>query len=62
MLAYQSVFAAAANGRHFIASQVLRSMTPEDVIELAVICQDMGIVVEADQRRRVGEKRKHEGW
>lgn len=59
ILGYQSVFAAIANGRHVIAAQVLKSLTDGDLIELQLICQDTQMMIEADQRRRVGERRNH---
>jgi hypothetical protein len=50
--AYLAVFAAIADGRNRIAAQVLRGLTPEELDELHVICADVQVMVEADQRRR----------
>jgi hypothetical protein len=50
--AYQAVFAAIAYGKNRVAALVLRDLEPEHLTELAVICGDVQIMVEAEQRRR----------
>jgi hypothetical protein len=50
--AYHAVFAAIAYGKNRVAALVLRDLEPEHLTELAVICGDVQIMVEAEQRRR----------
>jgi len=50
--AYQAVFAAITDGKNREAALVLRDLSPENLTELHVICGDVQIMVEADQRRR----------
>ena len=50
--AYHAVFAAIAYGKNRMAAQVLRDLEPEHLAELHVICGDVQVMVEAEQRRR----------
>jgi hypothetical protein len=50
--ACQAVFAAIAYGRQQMGAQVLRDLEPEHLAGLHVICGDVQIMVEAEQRRR----------
>ena len=54
--AYQAVFALIAYGRQRMTVQVLRDLRPEDLDELHVICGDVQVMVEAEQRRRADEQ------
>ena len=50
--AYKAVFAAITDGWNRKAAQVLRGLDPENLHELHVICGDVRVMVEAEQRRR----------
>lgn len=50
--AYAAVFTAIAVGGNRDAARLLRDLSPENLAELHVICGDVQIMVEADQRRR----------
>jgi hypothetical protein len=54
--AYQAAFAAIADGWNRKAARLLRDLSPERLAELHVICGDVQIMVEAEQRRRAGEQ------
>lgn len=50
--AYQAVFTAIADGWNRNAAEVVRALNLEHLAELHVICGDVRIMVEAEQRRR----------
>lgn len=59
--AYQAVFAAIAIGANRDAAQGLRGLNAGQLAELTVICGDVQIMAEAEQRRREDEHGKGGG-